>query len=101
MTLVAIMTVRKAAETKFRAFETHAAGVMEAHGGRIERTIVVAPDGSPDVFKEIHVVTFPDAQAFARYRRDPQLGQVAHLRDDSVVNTEIFIGEEGPTYGAS
>ena len=52
MTLVAILTVRKDAIEKFRAFETHAAGVMKEHGGRIERTIVVAPEGSPEVIKE-------------------------------------------------
>jgi len=101
MILIAILTVRKEAQEKFRAFEAHAAAVMKMHGGRIERTIVVAPDGSPDVFREIHVVTFPSAQAFAEYRNDPRLGQVAHLREDSVLNTEIFLGEEGPTYGAS
>jgi antibiotic biosynthesis monooxygenase (ABM) superfamily enzyme len=101
MTLVAIITVRTGAKEKFRAFETHAAAVMRTHGGRIERTIVMAPDDSPDVFKEIHVVTFPNAQAFAAYRNDERLGQVAYLREESVVNTEIFIGEDAPTYGAS
>jgi antibiotic biosynthesis monooxygenase (ABM) superfamily enzyme len=101
MTLVAILTVRTGAREKFRAFETHAAAVMTTHGGRIERTIVMAPDGSPDVFKEIHVVTFPNAQAFAAYRNDERLGQMAYLREESVVNMEIFIGEDGPTYGAS
>jgi uncharacterized protein (DUF1330 family) len=101
MTLVAILTVRKEAQAAFRKFETYAAGVMKTHGGRIERTIVVAPDGSPEVFKEIHVVTFPDAQAFAAYRNDERLRQMTHLRDESVVHTEILIGEDGPTYGAS
>jgi hypothetical protein len=101
MTLVAILTVRKAAEEKFRAFERHALTVMKLHGGQIERTIEVTPDGDSDVFKEIHVVTFPDLHAFAAYRNDARLGEMAHLREESVVDTEIFVGEEGPTYGAS
>ena len=100
MTLVAILTVRKAAVDQFRAFESLAAKVMKKHGGRIERTVVVAPDSSPEVIKEIHVVTFPSEAAFAAYRKDEQLGELAHLRDRSVVHTELFVGEDGPSYGA-
>jgi hypothetical protein len=100
MTLVVILTVRKDAIEKFRAFERHAAGVMAAHGGRIERTVVVAPDGSADVFKEVHVVTFPDEHAFAGYRADERLARLAHLRDESVVHTEVLAGEDGPDYAA-
>jgi hypothetical protein len=62
---------------------------------------VVTPDGDFDVFKEVHVVTFPDTQAFTAYKNDARLGEMAHLREESVVNTEILIGEDGPTYGAS
>jgi hypothetical protein len=98
MTLVAILTVRKDAIEKFRAFERHAAGVMKEHGGRIERTIVVAPEGSPDVIKEVHVLTFPDARAFAAYRGDERLSELAHLREESVIHTELLAGEEGPDY---
>ena len=53
MTLVAILTVRREALERFRAFERHAATVMARHGGRIERTVVVSPEGSPDLVKEV------------------------------------------------
>ncbi len=69
MTLVAILTIRKDALEAFRAFERHAATVMADHGGRIERTVVVAPAATPDLVKKIHVVTFPDARAFICARR--------------------------------
>jgi uncharacterized protein (DUF1330 family) len=98
MTLVAILTVRKAAIEKFRAFENHAAAVMATHGGRIERTVVVA-GAAHDVFKEIHVVTFPSEGAFAAYRGDERLRELAPLRDESVVHTEVLVGEDGPRYG--
>jgi uncharacterized protein (DUF1330 family) len=98
ITLVAILTVRKDAIEKFRAFERHAAGVMKEHGGRIERTIVVAPEGSPEVMKEIHVLAFPTAQAFAAYRNDERLAELAHLREESVIHTELLAGEDGPSY---
>jgi uncharacterized protein (DUF1330 family) len=98
MTLVAILTVRKDAEEKFRAFERQAAAAMGAYGGRIERTVIIAPEGRTGVFKEVHVVTFPSMQAYADYRNDPRLGQLARLRDESVVDTEVLFGEEGPDY---
>ena len=98
MTLVAILTVRREAIDKFRAYEAHAAEVMKKHGGRFERTVVVAADGSPGLMKEIHVVTFPDEKAFADYRKDECLAEFAHLRDESVVDTELFVGEDGPRY---
>jgi len=101
MTLLAMMTVRRDAIEKFRAFERRAATVMRTHGGRIERTVVVAVDGSPDLFKEIHVVTFPSESAFAAYRGDEGLSELAHLREQSVVHTEILAGEDGPDYGAN
>jgi hypothetical protein len=100
MTLVAILTVRREALDRFRAFERHAAGVMARHGGRIERTVVVSPDGSPDLVKEVHVITFPDERAYAAYREDPRRGELVHLRDASVVHTEVLVGEDGPDYGA-
>jgi uncharacterized protein (DUF1330 family) len=101
MTLVAILTVRKASEEQFRAFERHAAAVMKSHGGQIARTIAVTPDGASDGFKEIHVITFPNMHAFAAYKNDVRLSEMAHLRAESVVNTEVLVGEDGPTYDAS
>jgi uncharacterized protein (DUF1330 family) len=100
MMLIAILTVRKGAEEKFRAFERHAAAVMKTHGGRIERTVAVAAEGESDVFREVHVVSFPSPQAFAAYRNDERLGQMARLREESVVDTRLLIGEEGPSYDA-
>src|SRR5688500_11035668 len=96
MTLVAILTVRRDAIDKFRAFEAHAAEVMKKHGGKLERTVVVFPDGSPELIREIHVVTFPSENAFAAYRKDERLAKFAHLREQSVVQTELFVGEDGP-----
>jgi uncharacterized protein (DUF1330 family) len=100
LVLVAILTVRKDALEKFRAFERHAAEAMARYGGRIERTVVVVPDAAPGLTKEIHVITFPSEQAFAAYRNDEQLARVAGLRDESVVQTELFAGEDGPSYAA-
>jgi GNAT superfamily N-acetyltransferase len=98
VTLVAILTVRREALHEFRAFERHAAAIMRAHGGRIERTVVVAAEPASSLVKEIHLVTFPDEPAFRAYRSDPRLAELAHLREVSVVATQVLIGEEGPDY---
>jgi uncharacterized protein (DUF1330 family) len=101
MTVVAILTVRREALEAFREFEGHAAIVMAAHGGRIERTVVVEEPSAPELVTEIHLVTFPDAHAFAAYREDPRLAARAHLREASVVRSQILVGEEGPRYEAA
>ncbi|WP_437953341.1 hypothetical protein WME98_23670 [Sorangium sp. So ce296] len=100
VTLVVILTVRCEALDAFRAYERKAAAVMARYGGAIERTVVTAPDSAGLSLKEIHIVTFPDEHAFSAYRRDGELGAVAHLRDASVLQTEILRGEEGPDYHA-
>jgi hypothetical protein len=56
----------------------------------------VVPDGSPELIKEIHLLTLPKEKAFAAYRKDERLAKFVHLRDQSVVHTELFVGEDGP-----
>jgi len=98
VTLVVILTVRCGAVEEFRAFERGAARVMARYGGAIERAVVVPPEEGSELLKEIHIVTFPDEQARAAYRADPELRSIAHLRDAAVVKTEVLIGEDGPDY---
>ncbi len=98
MILVAILTVKKEAIDAFREYETHAAEIMKNFDGRIERTVVVQQDCSSNLMKEIHVVTFPDETAYVSYRQDKRMVKFSYLRDQSVVHTEIFVGEEGPRY---
>jgi hypothetical protein len=97
MLVVAILSIRRAELDTFRAFEHHAARVMAPPGGRIERTVVV-DDGQGELLREIHVVAFPDAAAWAAYRADPALLARSADRGRAVVASEILIGSEGPTY---
>jgi len=99
MTLVVILTVRRDALEAFRSFEDAAAAVMAKHGGAIERTVVVPDENRADLVREVHVITFPSERAFAAYRADPELERVRHLRDLSVVQTDVLVGEDGPDYG--
>ena len=99
MIRIVILTVRPEALDAFRAFEHQAARIMARHGGAIERVVVVKPAAPETQHKEVHLVTFPSAEAFAAYRADPALKALAPLREASVVSTETWEGEEGPTYG--
>jgi hypothetical protein len=99
--IVATLTVRVDALAEFRRFERHAARVMARYGGAIERTVFAHVDASPELAREVHVLTFPSAAAFARYRADSELSELAALRERSVVSTEIVVGVDGPDYGLS
>jgi len=97
--VVARMKVRRDAAEAFRNFEHGAAQVMRRHGGTIERTVEIEGAGDGDLFEEIHLVRFPSLEAFDAYRADPELGALRHLRDTSVVATDIAVGKDGPRYG--
>lgn len=98
MTLVVILTVRRGQLEAFRAFETQAAAIMARYGGVIERTVVIPPGSGTDSLREVQIVTFPDAESFVSYREDADLQRAAPLREMSVEETEILVGEDGPDY---
>jgi hypothetical protein len=98
MTLVAVLCVRPHTLEQFRAFERQAAGIMSHYGGRIERTVVIPPAAPEQLLREVHIATFPDAEAFDRYRADPRLSALASVREQCVISTELWIGEDGPDY---
>jgi antibiotic biosynthesis monooxygenase (ABM) superfamily enzyme len=98
MTLVVILTVRRGQLEAFRAFESQSAAIMARYGGTIERTVVIPPGSGSDMMREVHIVTFPGPAAFVSYREDADLQRAAPLREMSVVDTEILVGEDGPDY---
>ena len=101
VTLVATMTVRPEAAEAFRTYERLAAAVMARYGGAIERVIVMPADEPGGPFREVHVVTFPDADAWAAYRVDPELADAAERRASAVLHTEVLVGADGPDYVSS
>lgn len=99
MTLVVLLTVRRAALAEFRDFEHRAAGLMRDHGGAIERAVVIDPDPEAPTLRELHIVTFPSPAAFESYKADPRQEDLAPLRTKAILATEIMTGEDGPAYG--
>jgi uncharacterized protein (DUF1330 family) len=98
MTLVARLTVRREAIDDFRRFERAAAATIARHGGAIERVVVVRSAEEDELFTEIHLVTFPDDQAFEAYRGDPETVALTAVREACLVATEILFGDDGPDY---
>jgi uncharacterized protein (DUF1330 family) len=87
MELEVRLWVRDGKVEGFEAFDEKAALVMAKHGGRIVSRH--RPEPAPDAPFEIHVVTFPDEEAFAAYRSDPETEELAAEREQVVARTEI------------
>lgn len=89
------------ARAEFEQFESRAAAVMERHGGRIDRRIAVGSVGGvadPARPDEVHLVTFPDRESFARYRTDPEMNALAELRARAIRKTVVWEGTEVPAF---
>ena len=79
----------------FRAYESKAAAIMARYGGVIERTIIEEPTDADKPVREVHLITFPDLDAFHRYRADPELAALADARAACIAHTELLIGRDG------
>jgi uncharacterized protein (DUF1330 family) len=98
--IVAILTPHNGSLEIFREYETKASIVMARHGGAIERTVVEETSEPDRPVREVHVVSFPDLQAFQSYCSDPDLASLAQMRTASIAHTELLFGREGPDYMA-
>ena len=97
MIVVALLTVHRAELARFRAYEAFAIARARAHGGALERVIELT-DPDPDRHRELHVLRFPDAAAFAAFRADPALAARQADRAAAVIATEVWTGVDGPAY---
>jgi hypothetical protein len=102
MTLLVVLTVRDGAADAFRIYERAAAAIMARHGGVIDRVVAIppAPEDAASILREVHLVRFPSARAFAAYRDDPALAALGPQRAQTTAATEILVGEDRPRYGA-
>lgn len=97
MIVVALLTVRRAELARFRAYETFAIARVRAHGGELERAVELDA-ADPALVRELHVLRFPDADAFARFRGDAALATRQAERAAAVVDTVVWTGVDGPRY---
>ncbi|MGO9451250.1 MAG: hypothetical protein ACLQDV_09445 [Candidatus Binataceae bacterium] len=97
LTLVVALHIHPGHEAEYEQFESAAARIMSRYGGRIERRIRrTAP--AADTPYEVHLVTFPDPQAFERYREDAELKGLAEMRARAIRATIVWSGVDLPTF---
>jgi uncharacterized protein (DUF1330 family) len=92
LTLIVSLTIHAGREAEFEQFEAAAARIMARYGGRIERRIRRVASADPNQPDEVHLVTFPDAPSFERYRSDPELRGLAEFRTRAIRETAIWVG---------
>lgn len=85
MTLVQIVRIPAEGVAAFREFESHVLPIMPRYGGRLERRL-----HSDDGTVEVHIVSFPSAEALERYTSDPDRVRHLPLRDASGASSELI-----------
>jgi uncharacterized protein (DUF1330 family) len=99
MILLVSLFIHPGQEVAFRQFEGEAARIMARYNGRIQHVIhPTATTSESPLPYEIHLVTFPSMSQFQAYRNDPDLAQLAPLRQSAITHTEIIFGEAGEPY---
>ncbi len=87
---VVLLYLHPGGEAGLDSFELAAAEVMSRHGGRIESRVRIDRKGDPSQPDEVHVVTFPDEEAFHRYRKDPATLAMAERRAAIIRETVVW-----------
>ncbi len=98
MLLLATLTVHPDKVAAFHDYERRVARIMERHGGRIERVMVLDPDPEDIYHRECHLVSFPGRTALAAYRDDADFRALAELRTSCILATAIRYGTAGQGY---
>ena len=92
--IVASLFIHSGRQAEFEQFESAAESIMVRYGGGIERRIGFPSGANPDQPHEVHILTFPDQEAFARYRADADLLALADLRARAIRHTTVWVGSE-------
>lgn len=85
LTFALIARVPTAGLSDFLAYEDAVLPLLARHGGALERRLRTAAGRT-----EIHVVSFPDAEAFDSYRADPDRAELADLLERSGAEMELL-----------
>ena len=74
------------------AFERQAVKIMKKYEGKL--VTAFEPDSgesSSSDLAEIHILEFPDIEAFNKYRTDPHLRELSELRMKAISNISVFV----------
>lgn len=97
--LIVSLWVKNNDVSGFEAFERQAANAMAKFDGRIERAIRISgTEHEGDHPFEIHIVSFPNAEAFQMYRQSAESRNLAEVRDCVISKTVVLAGSEIEAY---
>ena len=85
LTLALIARIPADGVREFRAYEDAVLPLLVDHGGVLQRRLAQT-DGTI----EIHLVWFPSAEHFARFRTDPRRGHHASMLERSGAKMELI-----------
>lgn len=98
ITIVALLTIRD--EEAFEQFETQAISIMKNYGGILDTAFRPRDSATEQRVDEIHVLKFPDAEAFERYRADETLASLAALRSRAISETTVYVSDQQRNYAS-
>ena len=90
MTIVVLLSIRS--EEAFQRFEHQAIAIMAEYGGKLDsafRPSLSDPLPSAGV-DEVHILKFPDQEAFERYKADARLVPLTALREEAIISTTVY-----------
>lgn len=79
-----------------KVFERQAVKIMEKHSGKMMFAFETAKDTTDG--EEIHVLEFPNEEAFIAYRKDDAHKALAELRENAIISTEISVSSKLKNY---
>ena len=91
-----LIYVRAGKEDVFEQFEQVAIPIIAKHGGELLLRLRPSPEAVVDrtieLPYEIHLVRFPDGEAFARFSADEERQRFLHLKEESVRSSLLVRG---------
>jgi uncharacterized protein (DUF1330 family) len=97
--LTVLLYVKPGMDEQFQDYERKVRPIIESYGGRFEKIIRPANiSGELAMPDEVHWLSFPSEQSFLRYRTDPVLPQLAHMRASATAKTIIISGSASPEW---
>lgn len=85
LTIVVLLKVPRSGIRDFLAYEACALPLVAAHGGALQRRL-----RNGDGTAECHLLSFPNREAFERFKADPRRAAAAHLLATSGATAEVF-----------
>lgn len=86
-------------KSSFKEFENKAIQIMKKYGGRLLTALEPNKGESSDKsVGEIHLLEFPDLEAFRNYRADNDLAELKELRERAISQTSIYVSEKVVIY---